>query len=91
MLSRYDDDIQKYEIQLSDIRIQDRRVSILWVLYATVLWAIYIVYYFYMLHDGYSNNVQEQLLAALPILLGPIWYNFVINETWESSLMQQFM
>ncbi|OAD02817.1 hypothetical protein MUCCIDRAFT_162429 [Mucor lusitanicus CBS 277.49] len=79
VLSRYDDDIQKYEIQLSDIRIQDRRVSILWVLYATVLWAIYIVYYFYMLHDGYSNNVQEQLLAALPILLGPICITNKLN------------
>ncbi|KAK4516632.1 uncharacterized protein ATC70_011608 [Mucor velutinosus] len=77
VLSKYDDDVQKYEIQLSDIRIQDRRVSILWVLYSTVLWAVYIAYYLYMLHGGYSNNIQEQLLAATPILLGPICIYYV--------------
>ncbi|GAN09258.1 lunapark b isoform 1 [Mucor ambiguus] len=77
VLSKYDDDIQKYEIQLSDIRIQDRRVSILWVLYSTALWTIYIAYYLYMLHAGYSNNVKDQLLAAVPILLGPLCIYYV--------------
>ncbi|KAL9547086.1 hypothetical protein MBANPS3_006334 [Mucor bainieri] len=77
MLSKYDDDIQKYEIQLSDIRVQDRRVSILWVLYSTVLWAIYIAYYLYTLHDRYSSSIQKQLVAVTPILVGPLCIYYV--------------
>ncbi|CAO3627000.1 unnamed protein product [Mucor fragilis] len=77
VLSKYDNDIQKYEIQLSDIRIQDRRVSIMWVLYSTLLWTIYIAYYMYTLHDKYSSNMQMQLFAASPILLGPICIYYV--------------
>lgn len=73
ILSHLDNDIQKKELQLSELRIKDRKVGTLWILYSSILWIIYIVYYLYALKDQYYDDMSLSLLCASPILLGPFW------------------
>ncbi|GAA5809655.1 hypothetical protein MFLAVUS_003067 [Mucor flavus] len=70
VLSHLEDDIQKKELQLSELRIKDRKVGILWLLYSTILWIIYIVYYLYALKEK-SQEISYMAQTASPILLGP--------------------
>ncbi|CAO3653922.1 unnamed protein product [Mucor hiemalis] len=71
ILSKLDSDIQQKEIQLSNIRIKDRRVGLLWLLYSTILWIIYILYYLYAIQGKYED-LQTVLLFISPIVLGPL-------------------
>lgn len=72
ILSQLDNDIQQKEIQLSHIKVQDRRVSLLWILYSTILWIVYILYYLYAIHGKYENDVPTVARFLAPIVLGPL-------------------
>ncbi|KAI9260435.1 hypothetical protein EDC94DRAFT_141773 [Helicostylum pulchrum] len=76
ILSHLDDDIQKKELQLSELRIKDRKIGIFWLLYSTILWAIYVVYYLYALKEK-SQEISYMALTSSPILLGPFCILYV--------------
>ncbi|KAF7729423.1 hypothetical protein EC973_004402 [Apophysomyces ossiformis] len=71
ILSELDDKIQRAEIKLSEIKIRQRRTGVLWIIYSTIVWAIYLAYCFFTLHNQDYNN-GTILLTILPVIVLPI-------------------
>ncbi|KAI8369629.1 uncharacterized protein BYT42DRAFT_607990 [Radiomyces spectabilis] len=70
ILSELDSKIQEAEVRLTDIKIRQRRTGVLWVIYSTIVWVVYLGYCLLTLH-GQDVNIHT-FLTALPAFLFPI-------------------
>ncbi|KAG0170881.1 hypothetical protein DFQ28_002174 [Apophysomyces sp. BC1034] len=71
ILSELDEKIQQAEIKLSEIKIRQRRTGVLWIIYSTIVWAIYLAYCFFTLHNPDHSN-GTIVLTVLPVIFLPI-------------------
>ena len=72
ILSSLSVDVQKRQTRLSELRLRERRATLLVTLYALSAWVAYIgIWYAGLLPRNRYNKLQEYAFAA-PILIGPI-------------------
>ncbi|RUS33487.1 hypothetical protein BC938DRAFT_471450 [Jimgerdemannia flammicorona] len=78
ILSNLDSEIKKAELRLSEIKVRERRVVLIWLLYTTLAYALYLVaffLYFSQDEDLWDNWVTK----VLPIPLAPLAI-FMVNR-----------
>ncbi|KAH8553561.1 hypothetical protein BGW37DRAFT_549483 [Umbelopsis sp. PMI_123] len=71
ILSELDAKLQKAEVRLSEIKIRERRISVMFMLYGLALWAIYLAYCFATLHNA-DVEIETFALKVAPVLLIPV-------------------
>ncbi|KAF9976758.1 hypothetical protein BGZ73_007893 [Actinomortierella ambigua] len=71
ILSDLDTNIRKAELRLAAIRLREKRVLGLWLVYSVLAWFAYLGIFFLYLHDQY-RELSEWGLFAAPLVLGPI-------------------
>ncbi|EGO02334.1 hypothetical protein SERLA73DRAFT_178217 [Serpula lacrymans var. lacrymans S7.3] len=95
-------DIQKRQTRLSEIRLRERRSTLLVTLYTLAIWALYVSLW-YMGVLSAPSGPQEKALKGIPVILGPIiilftrrivqlWYNQKGNaeeKTLKNALQKQ--
>lgn len=75
ILSNLADDIQRRQLQLSEIRLRERRSTLLATLYALAAWVAYfVIWYLNALPKlrNTHNSAGERIVKGIPILVGPI-------------------
>ena len=78
VLSNLANDIQKRQTQLSDIRLRERRSTLVVTLYTLAAWVGYLSLWYMNalpdLRDGkyIRNGSTEKALKGLPVIIGPI-------------------
>ncbi|KAF8967540.1 hypothetical protein BDZ97DRAFT_1755963 [Flammula alnicola] len=90
ILSNLADDIQKRQLKLSEIRLRERRSTLLVTLYTLAAWVAYVsLWYLNALPDlktrSYvSNPSVERVLKGLPVIISPIIILFVrrVVQIW---------
>ncbi|TDL25384.1 hypothetical protein BD410DRAFT_766007 [Rickenella mellea] len=85
-------DIQKRQTRLSEIRLRERRTTLLVTLYTFVIWTVYVVLWY----TGWLPNMSqrpnasafEKMAKGTPLVLGPILIQFSrrIVQTWYSRI-----
>jgi endoplasmic reticulum junction formation protein lunapark len=104
VLSTLANNIKKRQVQLSEIRLRERRATLLVTLYTLAAWVAYVsLWYTNLLPNirgrGAKNSVGK-FLGALPVLLGPIVILFIrrIVQIWykrkgdaEDRTLQQLL
>ncbi|KAG6865351.1 hypothetical protein C0991_003274 [Blastosporella zonata] len=80
-------DIQKRQVQLSEIRLRERRTTLLVTLYTLAAWGAYVsLWYFGILSrtSGRQVNGFERAVKGAPVVAGPIFILFVrrIVQIW---------
>ncbi|KAG6819751.1 hypothetical protein H0H93_009051, partial [Arthromyces matolae] len=71
-------DIQKRQVKLSEIRLRERRATLLVTLYALAAWGAYVsLWYFGVLSQRYGpqQNGLQRALTGAPVVVGPIFIN----------------
>ncbi|PFH48982.1 hypothetical protein AMATHDRAFT_148667 [Amanita thiersii Skay4041] len=104
ILSNLAEDIRKRQIQLSEIRLRERRSTLLVTLYTLAAWVAYVTLWYMKLlpdfHPGYRHNGAEKAIKAVPVILGPIVILFIrrIVQIWyqrkgdaEEKMLQELM
>ncbi|KAG0244203.1 hypothetical protein BGW41_000190 [Actinomortierella wolfii] len=71
ILSDLDTNIRKAELRLAAIRLREKRVLGLWLVYSVLAWFAYLGVFFLYLHDQY-RELSEWGLFAAPLVLGPV-------------------
>ncbi|KAG6860210.1 hypothetical protein C0995_014243 [Termitomyces sp. Mi166 len=97
ILSNLQRDIQKRQVQLSEIRLRERRATLLVTLYTLAAWGAYIsLWYFGVLphFSGQRRSGFEKAVNGAPVVIGPI----LIVQIWykrkgdaEERTLQQLM
>ncbi|KAJ7455744.1 hypothetical protein FB451DRAFT_1277333 [Mycena latifolia] len=87
ILSTLAANIQKRQTLLSEIRMRERKATMLVTLYAIAGWLVYLaVWYFGFVSGGASGRVRpaERAVRALPVFVGPIFILFIrrIVQIW---------
>ena len=71
-------DIQKRQQHLSEIRLRERRTTLLFSVYALALWAAYVSLWYADFVPTLSGHARyskyEKSVQAVPVFLGPIVY-----------------
>ena len=71
-------DIQKRQERLAEIRLRERRATLVISMYALALWVAYVSLWYTDLVPTLSNHARyskyEKSIEAIPALLGPIAY-----------------
>lgn len=85
-------DIQNRQTRLSEIRLRERRASLLVTLYTLGTWAAYVSFWYMGLvpslgvlgtgMKGERGERVERVVGALPVFVGPVLYVF-FWEVWE--------
>ncbi|CAM0140601.1 hypothetical protein VKS41_006626 [Umbelopsis sp. WA50703] len=70
ILSELDAKLQNAEIKLSEIKIRERRINVMFVLYGFALWAIYLAYCFATLHNA-EVEARTYAIKIAPVVLIP--------------------
>ncbi|KAG0766241.1 hypothetical protein G6F33_004243 [Rhizopus arrhizus] len=76
ILSELDTKIQKAEIKLSELKIRQRRVSFMWIIYSLIVWIVCIVYLIRKVYDPFGMP-HEYVMAVLPVVLLPAGIYYV--------------
>jgi hypothetical protein len=90
ILSALANDIRKRQVQLSEIRLRERRATLLVTLYTLAAWVAYVSLWYTNflpnIRGRGSPNSMEKALGALPVILGPIVILFIrrIVQIWYS-------
>lgn len=71
MLSELDANISKAEIRLSEIKLRERRTGVMLILYSTIVWAAFLLYGFFTLHNHDDIDTETKLLTLAPVFLIP--------------------
>ncbi|CEP07856.1 hypothetical protein [Parasitella parasitica] len=71
VLSKLDLDIQKVEGRLSQLKINQRKTSFMWIIYSLVIWILCALYLFYRFIDG-ESTAQDLVFATTPVVLMPV-------------------
>ncbi|KAI8071685.1 hypothetical protein BC940DRAFT_316901 [Gongronella butleri] len=80
VLSELDGKIQKAELRLTEIKLRQRRTGVLWVIYATLVWLVYVVYCFFTLQDA---PMASSTFQAAPIVITPVGIYYMRKAlTW---------
>ncbi|KAG6899693.1 hypothetical protein C0993_007893 [Termitomyces sp. T159_Od127] len=97
ILSNLQLDIQKRQVQLSEIRLRERRATLLVTLYTLAAWGVYIsLWYIGVLPHlgGQRRSGIEKAVKGAPVIIGPI----LIVQVWyrrkgdaEEKTLQQLM
>ncbi|TRM59127.1 hypothetical protein BD626DRAFT_585796 [Schizophyllum amplum] len=76
ILSNLANDIQKRQVKLSEIRLRERRTTLLVTLWTLAGWAAYVGAWYMALLPSFSgrgpNSKWERALESIPVLLGPL-------------------
>ncbi|KAL0571303.1 hypothetical protein V5O48_010653 [Marasmius crinis-equi] len=101
VLSRLAMDIQKRQVKLSEIRLRERRATLLVTLYTLAAWAAYVgLWYTRILPGRNSGGAAERAVRGVPVVLGPIVILFIrrIVQIWftrkgdaEEKTLQQLL
>lgn len=81
-------DIQKRQEQLSEIRLRERRATLLFSVYAIASWAVYVSLWYTDLVPTLSGHARysqfERSIQAIPVFIGPIVILFIrrIVQIW---------
>jgi hypothetical protein len=68
-------DIQKRQTRLSEIRLRERRATLLTTLYTLAVWVVYVsVWYMGAVPGPYHPRKLSKALAGAPVVIGPIMY-----------------
>lgn len=66
-------DIQKRQTRLSEIRLRERRATLVVTLYALAAWGAYVsAWYMGLLPNLYGGNQPEKLAKGAPVFVGPV-------------------
>ncbi|KAJ2960797.1 hypothetical protein NQZ79_g3814 [Umbelopsis isabellina] len=71
ILSELDSKLQNAELKLSEIKIRERRINVMFVLYGFALWAVYLAYCFATLHNA-EVEAQTYAIKIAPVVLIPV-------------------
>ncbi|KAL1932500.1 hypothetical protein VTP01DRAFT_8178 [Rhizomucor pusillus] len=71
ILSELDANIQKAEVRLSEIKIRERRTGVLWILYSSITWAVFLLYSFVTLHGESDVAWETASVTILPVIIIP--------------------
>ncbi|PPR07247.1 hypothetical protein CVT26_012505 [Gymnopilus dilepis] len=90
ILSNLANDIQTRQIQLSEIRLRERRSTLLATLYTLSVWVAYVSLWYLgllpNLHDGtyIKHQSTDKFLKGLPVVIGPIIILFIrrVVQIW---------
>ncbi|EAU82556.1 hypothetical protein CC1G_12136 [Coprinopsis cinerea okayama7 len=106
VLSNLANDIQKRQVKLSEIRLRERRSTLLVTLYTLAVWVAYVsLWYMGILPSikgklGVRNLKIEKAVKAVPVVIGPVIILFIrrIVQIWyerkgnaEEKTLQQLM
>ncbi|KAG6844127.1 hypothetical protein H0H87_009583 [Tephrocybe sp. NHM501043] len=103
ILSTLAQDIQKRQVQLSEIRLRERRATLLVTLYTLATWVAYVsMWYIGVLPrlSGRHGSGIEKAAKGAPVVIGPIFILFVrrIVQVWykrkgdaEEKTLQQLL
>ena len=76
ILSNLANDIQKRQVKLSEIRLRERRTTLLVTMWTLAGWAAYVSAWYMALLPSFSgrgpNSKWERGLESVPVLLGPL-------------------
>jgi hypothetical protein len=76
ILSDLATDIQKRQTKLSELRLRERRSTLLTTLYTLALWGAYVSLWYVNVLPGFGRQGRgshlSKALAAAPVLVGPI-------------------
>jgi len=92
ILSSLAKNIEERQIRLSEIRLRERRTSLLVTLYTIASWVVYLAFWYLNLLPSFFGRHQnarvEKAGKALPIVVGPILTLFVrrIVEIWYKRI-----
>ena len=71
-------DIQKRQTRLSEIRLRERRTTLLFSVYALALWAAYVALWYTNFVPNLSGHPRyskfEKSVQVVPVFLGPVVY-----------------
>ncbi|KAK0499435.1 hypothetical protein EDD18DRAFT_1151180 [Armillaria luteobubalina] len=97
-------DIQKRQTKLADIRLRERRSTLLVTLYTFVAWVVYVVLWYTgalpSLAGYYRNFRVEKAVKGIPVVVGPVIILFIrrIVQIWytrkgdaEEKTLQKLM
>ncbi|KAF8888145.1 hypothetical protein CPB84DRAFT_1786333 [Gymnopilus junonius] len=90
ILSNLANDIQKRQTRLSEIRLRERRSSLLATLYTLAIWVAYVSLWYLNalpnLHDGtyIKHQSTDKFLKGFPVVIGPIIILFIrrVVQIW---------
>ncbi|KAH6891585.1 hypothetical protein BKA70DRAFT_1201672 [Coprinopsis sp. MPI-PUGE-AT-0042] len=90
ILSNLANDVQKRQVKLSEIRLRERRSTLLVTIYTLAVWALYVsLWYMQALpglngHLGTKNAQVEKFVKGVPVAVGPIVALFIrrIVQIW---------
>ncbi|KAL0065045.1 hypothetical protein AAF712_008040 [Marasmius tenuissimus] len=101
VLSRLADDIQKRRVRLSEIRLRERRATLLVTLYTLAGWVAYVALWYTSILPGRdSDGTAERAIRGVPVVLGPVVILFIrrIVQIWftrkgdvEEKTLQQLL
>ena len=78
ILSNLANDIQKRQLHLSEIRLRERRSTLLTTLYTLAAWVAYVSVWYLSALPGLQNGryianpTIERAVKAIPVVIGPI-------------------
>ncbi|KAK7032526.1 hypothetical protein VNI00_012923 [Paramarasmius palmivorus] len=85
ILSTLARDIQKRQVQLSEIRLRERRATLLVTMYTLAAWVGYVaLWYTSILPGRNTGGAVERAVRGIPVVLGPILILFIrrIVQIW---------
>lgn len=82
-------DIQKRQVKLSEIRLRERRSTLLVTLYTLAGWVAYVSLWYLRMLPGLTgharNSKLEKVVKGCPVVIGPIlWVLFSVLEDIRS-------
>ncbi|KAG7091727.1 hypothetical protein E1B28_008128 [Marasmius oreades] len=89
ILSKIAMDIQKRQVKLSEIRLRERRATLLVTLYTLAGWAAYVaLWYTRVLPGRYTGGTVQRAVRGVPVVLGPIVILFIrrIVQIWYTRI-----
>ncbi|KAF9254545.1 hypothetical protein L218DRAFT_1082281 [Marasmius fiardii PR-910] len=89
ILSKLAMDIQKRQVKLSEIRLRERRATLVVTLYTLAGWVAYVaLWYTSILPGRNSGGTAERAVRGVPVVLGPIVILFIrrIVQIWYTRI-----
>jgi len=95
ILSNLADDINKRQLQLSEIRLRERRATLLVTLYTLAAWVAYLVIWYLNALPGLNsghNSAMERVIRGIPIIVGPVvlvpfFASYSLSDTFLFSVL----
>ncbi|KAI9476232.1 MAG: hypothetical protein EXX96DRAFT_576310, partial [Benjaminiella poitrasii] len=72
VFSKLDENIQRLEGRLTQLKLKQRKASFLWIIYSLIIWVVCVLYLFFRIVNRESAGIQDVVYPTLLVILIPI-------------------